>query len=158
MCTRTLDSLTGNLQFRPREQTLGNSTCGALCKGCSERTFAVINADDFYGKDAFKKAYDFIHRECNEKLYSIVGYDLSKPLSENGTVTGVYVSVDKESNLTSIVERDKQFTEKDGKIFFEEGDKKLEMTSDSKVSMNFWSFANPSILHHTKNYSSIFLR
>src|SRR5882724_7666980 len=56
--------------------------------------FAVINADDFYGKDAFQKAYDFLTKECNEKLYSIIGYNLLKTLSEHGTVNRGVCQVD----------------------------------------------------------------
>src|SRR5580765_1497998 len=45
--------------------------------------FAVINADDFYGRDAFEKAYAFLTNNCNPTTYSIIGYDLAKTLSEN---------------------------------------------------------------------------
>ena len=48
--------------------------------------FAVINADDFYGYDAFKKASNFLESECAADRYAILGYDLLKTLSENGTV------------------------------------------------------------------------
>src|SRR5215475_6679431 len=67
--------------------------------------FAVINADDFYGYDAFKKASNFLESECTADRYAILGYDLLKTLSDNGTVNRGVCRVDKEGNLTSIVER-----------------------------------------------------
>ena len=46
----------------------------------------MINADDFYGQNAFENAADFLMNDCNEKNYAIVGYDLLKTLSDYGTV------------------------------------------------------------------------
>ena len=61
--------------------------------------FAVINADDFYGYDAFKKAENFLQSECTADRYAIIGYDLLKTLSENGTVNRGVCAVDSEGNL-----------------------------------------------------------
>lgn len=117
--------------------------------------FAVINADDFYGKDAFEKAYKFLVNECNERLYSIIGYELAKTLSDNGTVSRGVCEVDEANNLVSIAERTKIYQEGD-KITYEEGDKKFEVPFDSKVSMNFWCF-DPSVFSFTAQIFSTFL-
>jgi NDP-sugar pyrophosphorylase family protein len=101
--------------------------------------FAVINADDFYGKDAFKKAANFLQKECDEKTYSIIGYVLAKTLSENGTVSRGVCKVDANNNLISINERTKIYKEGD-KIVYEENEVKHEVPFDSSVSMNFWCF------------------
>jgi NDP-sugar pyrophosphorylase family protein len=106
--------------------------------------FAVINADDFYGRDSFEKAYRFLTGECNERLHSIIGYELTKTLSENGSVSRGVCEVDKENNLVSIAERVKIYRDENNKITYEEGDKKFEVPDDSKVSMNFWCF-DPSV-------------
>src|SRR5690349_2707204 len=54
-----------------------------LCaKDAVKEPFAVINADDFYGSDGFKKAYEFLLNDCKEDVYAIIGYELAKTLSE----------------------------------------------------------------------------
>ena len=101
--------------------------------------FAVINADDFYGRDAFEKSYRFLTSEAAPNLYSIIGYDLAKTLSEHGTVSRGVCEVDKDGYLVSIAERTKIYREAK-KIVYEEADVKHEVRSDAKVSMNFWCF------------------
>lgn len=106
--------------------------------------FAVINADDYYGRDAFEKAYLFLTTQSNPTTYSIIGYDLAKTLSENGSVSRGVCEVDKDNNLVSIHERTKIYRNKDGVITYEEGGKTFSVPDDSKVSMNFWCF-DPSV-------------
>jgi len=130
----------------PQERTKPWGTAHAvLCaKDAVKEPFAVINADDFYGNDAFKKANNFLTSECSPKLYSIIGYELVKTLSENGSVSRGVCEVDSKNNLVSIAERVKIYRDDNNKITYEEGDKKFEVPSDSKVSMNFWCF-DPSV-------------
>src|SRR5205085_8704039 len=73
----------------PKERTKPWGTGHAmLCaKDVIKEPFAVINADDFYGRDAFDKAAKFLNTEVSAKEYCIIGYDLAKTLSENGTVS-----------------------------------------------------------------------
>jgi len=101
--------------------------------------FSVINADDFYGKDAFEKSYQFLTRDVKPDLYSIIGYDLAKTLSEHGTVSRGVCQVDKNNFLVSIAERTKIYRE-GNRIVYEDNDGKHEVPSDAKVSMNFWCF------------------
>ena len=111
-----------------------------LCaKEVIKEPFAVINADDFYGQDAFIKAASFLKNECNEKTYSIIGYELAKTLSEHGTVSRGVCQVDDHNNLVSIKERTKIYREADT-IVYEDEDGKHEVPFDSSVSMNFWCF------------------
>jgi choline kinase len=105
--------------------------------------FAVINADDFYGQDSFIKAAHFLNNDCTEKKYSLIGYELSKTLSEHGTVSRGVCQVDAHNNLVSIKERTKIYRE-DGHIVFEEADGKHVVPENSSVSMNFWCF-HPSL-------------
>lgn len=102
--------------------------------------FAVINADDFYGRDAFEKAFRFLTTAVKPSIYSIIGYDLAKTLSENGSVSRGVCEVDADNNLVSIHERTKIYRNEDGKITYEEGGKTFQVSDDSKVSMNFWCF------------------
>jgi choline kinase len=115
--------------------------------------FAVINADDFYGADAFVKAAEFLNKPDNN-AYSIIGYRLEKTLSEHGTVSRGVCQVDADNNLVSITERTKIYKEVD-KIVYEENDAKVEVPADSSVSMNFWCF-QPSVFESTKNLFSVF--
>jgi NDP-sugar pyrophosphorylase family protein len=142
----------------PTERTKPWGTAHAvLCaKNAIREPFAVINADDFYGRDAFKKAYDFLTTECNDSLYSIIGYELAKTLSDNGTVSRGVCEVDGQGNLVSIAERTKIYRN-GSKITYEEGDKKFEVPVDSKVSMNFWCFA-PSVFPYIEQLFGDFLR
>ena len=88
-----------------RSKPWGTAHAVLCAKDAINEPFAVINADDFYGRDAFAKAYSFLTKECNEKVYSIISYELLKTLSENGTVNRGVCQVDKQGNLTSIAER-----------------------------------------------------
>jgi hypothetical protein len=151
-----LKSLEGDRQI-PADRTKPWGTAHAvLCaKDAVHEPFAVINADDFYGKDAFKKAYEFLTKECTEKVYSIIGYDLVKTLSDNGTVNRGVCQVDAQGNLTSIAER-VNISDKGGKILVEDGFEPHELARDSKVSMNFWNF-HPSIFPYSEKLFGKFL-
>ena len=118
--------------------------------------FAVINADDFYGYDAFKKASNFLESECAADRYAILGYDLLKTLSENGTVNRGVCAVDEEGNLTSIVERI-NISMKSGKVICDDNKEPKELPLDTSVSMNFWCF-HPSIFDYTRKLFREFLR
>src|SRR5690606_22616252 len=92
--------------------------------------FCVINADDFYGYDAFKKMADFLTQEVNDQTFSLVGYQIDKTLSDHGSVSRGVAEVDDKGNMTEINERTKvYFKEVDGekKIFFEENDSETEL-------------------------------
>lgn len=101
--------------------------------------FIVINADDFYGRDAFQKAYDFLTTEANDHTFGLIGYELVKTLSDNGSVSRGVCRTDASNNLVEINERTKIYRDGD-KIVYEDDGKKVEVPFDSKVSMNFWCF------------------
>jgi len=111
-----------------------------LCaKDVINEPFAVINADDFYGQDAFVKAAAFLNNECSEKRYSIIGYELAKTLSEHGTVSRGVCQVNTDNDLVSIKERTKIYREGDDILYEDEAGKHI-VPFDSSVSMNFWCF------------------
>ena len=105
--------------------------------------FAVINADDFYGTDAFRKAHDFLKNDCRENVYAIIGYELAKTLSEHGSVSRGVCEV-KEGNLVAINERLKIYRENGNMVSEEADEKKTILPEEAKASMNFWCF-HPSI-------------
>ncbi len=127
----------------PADRTKPWGTAHALlcCKGKVNEPFAVINADDFYGKDAFAKAYTFLTTQCNEQTYCIVGYHLKNTLSENGTVSRGVCDVSADGNLTDINERTKIFARPEGDIVYEENDQLTVLPANSLVSMNYLCFA-----------------
>jgi NDP-sugar pyrophosphorylase family protein len=142
----------------PAERTKPWGTAHAVicARSAVQGHFAVINADDFYGCDSFQKANDFIKTECSDDLYSIVGYELPKTLSDHGTVSRGVCDVDSNHFLTGINERTKIYPE-NGKIYYEEGDNKVEVSADTIVSMNFWCFSH-SFFKLAMNLFSDFLR
>ncbi|OQY93071.1 MAG: nucleotidyltransferase [Sphingobacteriales bacterium UTBCD1] len=135
-----LDSFAGGYKA-PAERTKPWGTAHAvLCaRTAIKEPFAVINADDFYGSDAFFKAADSLRHEIRDGVFSIIGYDLAKTLSENGSVSRGVCEVDKEGNLVSIVERTKIYRE-GSRIVYDDADGIHEVPFDSKVSMNLWCF------------------
>lgn len=142
----------------PAERTKPWGTGHAvLCaRDAVKEPFAVINADDFYGKDSFIKAADFLNNVCSEKTYCIIGYELSKTLSEHGTVSRGVCQVDTENNLISIKERTKIYRE-NGSIVYEENEEKHTVPNNSSVSMNFWGF-HPSLFDTTEKLFHSFVK
>ena len=151
-----MHSFTGDFKV-PADRTKPWGTAHAvLCaKEVVKEPFAVINADDFYGRDAFEKAYTFLTTECSEKLYSIIGYDLLKTLSDNGTVNRGVCQVDNKNNLTAIAERI-NISMKDGKIICDDNQTPKELPVLSSVSMNFWCF-DSSIFSYSEQLFHQFL-
>ena len=120
--------------------------------------FAVINADDFYGKEAYQTIADYfktLSKDVNNQ-YCMVGYPVKNTLSEYGTVSRGICNTDANGNLTTVVERTKIIRE-DGKIVFIEDDKKTEIAENTPVSMNFWGFT-PSFFKHLEEYFKEFLK
>jgi NDP-sugar pyrophosphorylase family protein len=137
---QSLESFSGGREI-PAERTKPFGTAHALlcCKEVLDSPFAVINADDFYGFDAFKQAYDFLVDEIEKGKYACIGYELKNTLSDNGSVTRGEINVDQEQNIESITER-KEIYKKDGKAFTKDGNADIELPLDTKVSMNFFCF------------------
>lgn len=135
-----LTSNTGEFQI-PEGRTKPWGTAHAvLCAADAvKEPFAVINADDFYGSNAFTNAATFLNNGCNDKHFAIVGYDLLKTLSNYGTVNRGVCSLDKNGHLSGITERI-NISKKDGRIVCDDGMEPEELSLDTRVSMNFWCF------------------
>jgi len=152
-----LTDYTGGFEI-PKERTKPWGTAHAvLCaKDVIKEPFAVINADDFYGKDAFEKAAAFLTTEVAPDRYCIIGYDLAKTLSEHGTVSRGVCQVNEKNELVSINERTKIYRE-NNKIIYEENDRKHEVDENAKASMNFWGF-DPSVFSFIEELFRDFLK
>ena len=106
--------------------------------------FAVINADDYYGRDAFQKIYDFLSTtEDDDKYrYTMVGYQLKNTVTENGHVARGVCTLDENDYLVKVEERTRIEKRGDGIAFTEdEGETWQELPIDSVVSMNMWGFS-----------------
>ena len=114
------------------------------CKDMIDGPFAVINADDYYGREAFKQIYDYLSvHEDNEKYqYAMVGYQLKNILTENGSVARGVCDIDSNGKLVSVTEHttivkrgdNAAYTEDDGKSY-------TDLAGDTIVSMNLWGFS-----------------
>lgn len=118
--------------------------------------YAVINADDFYGRQAFIDAADFLINDCTETNNAIIGYDLLKTLSEHGTVNRGVCTLDKIGNLASITERI-NISLKNGKIVCDDNQQPHELPTKTSVSMNFWCF-HPAFFGYTQKVFREFLQ
>ena len=139
-----------------RKKPWGTSHAVLCAMDVVDEPFAVINADDFYGHNAFEEAADFLINDCNEKNYAIIGYDLTKTLSDHGTVNRGICSLDHSGNLVGITERI-NIGMRDGKITVDDGKEPKELSRNTSVSMNFWCF-DPSYFSYTQKLFREFLR
>lgn len=135
-----LHSFTGDYVYRPdREKPWGTAHAVLCARDAVSGPFAVINADDFYGRDAFAKAYTFLSQYCDAKHMAVIGYQLENTLSDHGSVSRGVISVNEKNQLTGIVERLKIFR-KENEIVFEEQDGEHPLPASTIVSMNFFCF------------------
>lgn len=144
----------------PEGRTKPWGTNHALLMGAPviSEPFAVINCDDYYGKDAFKVMGRFLSElpEGSHDQYSMVGFRVGNTLSESGTVSRGICSTNQEGNLTSVVERTK-IKRIDGEVKYIDDDGNWTATADeTPVSMNFWGFT-PDYFAHSERLFREFL-
>ena len=121
--------------------------------------FAVINADDYYGRDAFQKIYDYLstHEDDDKYRYTMVGYQLENTLTENGHVSRGVCTLIAQSELVSVVERTRIEKKENGAAYTEDdGATWISLPKDSIVSMNMWGFTS-SFLQEIKRGFPTFL-
>ena len=138
----------------PEGRTKPWGTCHAVmaCEELLDGPFAVINADDYYGRDAFKKVHDFLIRDEGENSYCMACYRVENTLSRQGTVTRGVCKTDAKGNLLSI-EETREIGWEDGKIVAGNGKK---IPCGTPVSMNFWGF-RPSMMRQMREHFPAFL-
>jgi len=139
-----------------REKPWGTGHAMLMAKDTINTPFAIINADDFYGRVAYEQAVSFINESRVENEYAMIGYALKNTLSENGTVSRGVCRVNELGNLTGVTERTKIGLESN-KIFFYEDNYKEELSGNEPVSMNFWVF-KPSFFSHLESGFIDFLK
>ncbi len=110
-----------------------------MAKDVINEPFAVINADDFYGADAFRVLYHHL-KNAHEGQYAMVGYELRNTLSEHGTVSRGVCECDENMHLVSVTERTKIAPSGNSVFYIDEAGKPTELHSKAIVSMNCWGF------------------
>ena len=142
--TQELDKIPARFTLNPeRQKPWGTAHAVLMAKDVIHEPFAVINGDDYYGKDSFKILADWCRaHEGGSGAYSIVGFELDNTLSESGGVSRGICSYDAEGHLTDIAEHLNIIREEDGVV---RGDNstngvRVELEAKALCSMNMWGF------------------
>lgn len=136
-----------------REKPWGTNHAIMMAAKVTREPFAVINADDFYGAEAYQVIGEYLAQlEGSRNKYCMVAYDLTRTLSENGTVSRGICTVNGEGNLASMVERTQ--VERDGKrIVFRDAEGGV-LADDTPVSMNLFGFT-PDYFDYSDAYFGV---
>lgn len=130
-----------------RVKPWGTAHAILCCKDSINGPFAVINADDFYGREAFKVIYDYLvsHEDDDKYRYAMVGYALKNTLTENGYVSRGVCTANEKGELDNIVERTHIVKTETGAAYTEDDVNYIDISEDSIVSMNLWGFSKSFI-------------
>ncbi|MCR5154102.1 MAG: nucleotidyltransferase, partial [Lachnospiraceae bacterium] len=142
-----------------RTKPWGTGQAVLACKDVVNEPFAVINADDYYGSEAFVQMHDFLAKaevKPGRKEFCMVGFVLKNTLSENGQVTRGVCKVNADNMLTNIEETFKLRLSEDKVVGETEDGKPVEIEPESPVSMNMWGFT-PDFLKELEERFSHFL-
>ena len=123
-----------------REKPWGTSHAILAARDVIDGPFAVINADDYYGPEAFRVIYDYLstHADGGKYQYCMVGYQVKNTVTENGSVSRGVCEVGPDGMLTSVTERTKIVQAPDGVIRYADGDAWVDLPGDTLVSMGCW--------------------
>ena len=131
-----------------------------LCaaKEIGDGPFAVLNADDYYGKDAFRVMYETLCGAADGEKYSyyMVGYQLGNTVTDNGSVARGVCQTNSEGYLTGVVERTRIEKYEGGIHYTEDGENWTDIAADTPVSMNFWGYTQ-SFLKEVADRFPVFL-
>lgn len=156
-----LDNLPEGFQVpEGREKPFGTGHAVLSCKDKVHGPFAVINADDFYGRDAFQMIYDYLlsNQEKGVYQFAMVGYLLENTLTENGHVARGVCQVDDRGFLADIHERTRIEKHGDGAAYTEDEGKTWEdLPEGTIVSMNMWGFSR-EMMEELKKGFPVFLQ
>ena len=157
VCQRLDDLPKGFFPPTARVKPWGTSHAVYCCRDIIHEPFVVINADDFYGADAFEKVVDFLRKPPADTNHQVcmVGYDIENTLTEHGFVTRGVSVISDGGYLESIAER-KKIRRIGGQIIDTDDAGDTIIAPGTVVSMNFWGFF-PSIMQEFERYLSLCL-
>lgn len=133
-----------------RVKPWGTAHCVVVSKDVIDQPFAIINADDFYGKDAFKVMYDYLSTLEEDGQYAMVSYPLKNTVSEFGSVSRGVCQVNDKHLLEDIVEITEIY-KRDNLVEFKQNDEFVSLDPNTSVSMNFWGF-HEGFVNRVENY------
>ena len=140
-----------------RTKPWGTGQAVLCCKDAVHEPFAVINADDYYGKEAFKIVYQFLNKKDNKSNgYCMAGFILGNTLSENGAVTRGICKVNKDGVLVDIDETSGIVPEGDHAVAKNNEGEDITINLNGVVSMNMWGF-QPELFESLENGFVTFL-
>ncbi|MBS1682135.1 MAG: nucleotidyltransferase [Bacteroidetes bacterium] len=153
---QSLDTFVPTQYTNPeRTKPWGTSHAMLCAKDVINEPFAVINADDFYGLDAFAATIDFFNSDT-AGTHAMVGYTLKNVLSDYGSVSRGCGERNDQGFLKSVLERT-TIVKENGKIISKEKEGDVELNPDTPTSMNFWGF-HPSIMPIAETMFNDFLK
>jgi choline kinase len=126
-----------------RVKPWGTGHAVLACKDVVDCPFVVINADDYYGKEAFKKIHDFLvedHSGADKEQFCMAGFILGNTLSENGGVTRGICTVDEQDRLVDVVETGGLIRKDEFTVLADRNGTIIDLSADRYVSMNMWGF------------------
>ena len=134
-----------------RVKPLGTAHAVLCCKEKVHENFAMINSDDFYGRDAFIKAYEYLSKvDESSSEYGMIGYKVANTLTENGSVKRGVCNVDSNGYLTNLTESKVERVNNEIIASPLNGSKAFTVKDDDTVSMNFLLFT-PSIFNYIED-------
>lgn len=140
-----------------RERPWGTAHAVWAAKPHIEGPFAVINADDYYGKEAYETLYQYLSTKREPEEYGVVGYKLDNTLSEHGTVNRGVCFADENGYLANIIECRQIAKDADGVISYpDESGINIPLSKDAPVSMNMWALY-PSYFNYFEQQFNSFI-
>ena len=158
ICFQAIENVPEGYTYNPeRTKPWGTNHAVLMGKDLIKEPFAVINADDFYGKESFEVLAKFLNEVAgNQNQYCMVGYRVCNTLSEYGSVSRGVCETDAEGNLTNVVERT-SIERKENGIFYTVDGVDYALPENAPVSMNMWGFT-PEYFGYVEEAFKTFLK
>ncbi len=152
-----IDKLPSGFELpKDREKPWGTGHAVLMAKDVIKEPFAAINADDFYGAEAYQEIAKYLTKSIKIDKYAMVGYELNNTLSDFGSVSRGICVTNEINQLTKITETHKIRKENNQVLCESENKETIELTGKESTSMNFWGF-HPSIFENIENQFVDFL-
>ena len=158
ICFQAIENVPEGYTYNPeRTKPWGTNHAVLMGKDLIKEPFAVINADDFYGKESFEVLAKFLNEVAGEQnQYCMVGYRVCNTLSEHGSVSRGVCETDAEGNLTNVVERTSIERKENGIVYTVDG-VDYALPENAPVSMNMWGFT-PEYFGYVEEAFKTFLK
>jgi UTP-glucose-1-phosphate uridylyltransferase len=141
-----------------REKPWGTGHAVMVAGSKIQEPFVIINADDFYGAGSYRLAFDYLSSlNAADAKYCILGYQVSKTLSDHGHVSRAICETDNKQNLIGLVERTQIFRKNDKIVYKDDDDRLVPVSEQVNVSMNMMGFT-PTIFQNLKNAFDTFIQ